>query len=195
MGRIAETVRRAVQCAAAMKAQRGEGGLDDNERVLRYLAKVTVNPAIANGLAGHVGSLREGRIADMVVWRPDHFPVRPELVLKAGMPTWGASGAGGATTMMTEPVRVGPQIAGTGAAPGQVSLAFLAASAMDADLPTTRERARVSDCRALTAADMVRNSRTGVVVVDAASETVTLDGEPVTCEPVAEVAYSRRYLL
>jgi urease subunit alpha len=195
MGRIAETVRRAVQCAAAMKAQRGEGGLDDNERVLRYLAKVTVNPAIAHGLAAHVGSLRVGRLADLVVWRPDLFPVRPELVLKAGMPTWGASGAGGATTMMTEPVRVGPQIAGTGAAPGQVSLAFLAGSAMDADLPTTRERARVSDCRALTAVDMVRNSRTGGVVVDPVSETVTLDGERVACQPVAEVAYSRRYVL
>jgi urease subunit alpha len=195
MGRISETVRRAVQCAAAMKAQRGEGGRDDNERVLRYLAKVTVNPAIAHGLAAHVGSLREGRLADLVVWRPDLFPVRPELVLKAGMPTWGASGAGGATTMMTEPVRVGPQIAGTGAAPGQVSLAFLAGSAMDADLPTTRERARVSDCRALTAADMVRNSRTGSVVVNPTSRTVTLDGERATCEPVAEVAYSRRYLL
>jgi urease subunit alpha len=195
MGRIAETVRRAFQCAAAMKAQRGGGGADDNDRVLRYLAKVTVNPALAHGLAAHVGSLREGRLADLVVWRPDLFPVRPELVLKAGMPTWGASGAGGATTMMTEPVRVGPQIAGTGAAPGQVSLAFLAGSAMEADLPTTRERARVSDCRGLTAADMVRNARTGTVVVDPASETVTLDGEPVTCEPVAEVAYSRRYLL
>jgi urease subunit alpha len=195
MGRIAETVRRAFQCAAAMKAQRGGGGADDNERVLRYLAKVTVNPAIAHGLSAHVGSLREGRLADLVVWRPDLFPVRPELVLKAGMPTWGASGAGGATTMMTEPVRVGPQIASTGAGPGQVSLAFLAESAMDADLPTTRERARVTDCRALTAADMVRNDRTGTVDVDAASETVTLDGEPVACEPVAEVAYSRRYLL
>jgi urease subunit alpha len=195
MGRIAETVRRAFQCAAAMKAQRGGGGADDNERVLRYLAKVTVNPAIAHGLAAHVGSLREGRLADLVVWRPDLFPVRPELVLKGGMPAWGVSGAGGATTMMTEPVRVGPQIAGTGAGPGQVSLAFLAGSAMDADLPTTRERARVSDCRALTAADMVANSRTGAVVVDPVSETVTLDGEPVTCEPVAEVAYSRRYLL
>jgi urease subunit alpha len=194
MGRIAETVRRAFQCAAAMKAQRG-GGADDNERVLRYLAKVTANPAIAHGLAAHVGSLREGRLADLVVWRPDLFPVRPELVLKGGMPAWGASGAGGATTMMTEPVRVGPQIAATGAGPGQVSLAFLAGSAMDADLPTTRERARVSDCRALTAADMVGNSRTGAVVVDPAAETVTLDGEPVTCEPVAEVAYSRRYLL
>jgi urease subunit alpha len=195
MGRIAETVRRAFQCAAAMKAQRGGGGGGDNERVLRYLAKVTVNPAIAHGLAAHVGSLREGRLADLVVWRPDLFPVRPELVLKAGMPAWGASGAGGATTMMTEPVRVSPQIAGTGTAPGRVSLAFLAGSAMDADLPTTRERAPVSDCRALTAADMVANSRTGTVAVDPASETVTLDGEPVTCEPVAEVAYSRRYLL
>jgi urease subunit alpha len=195
MGRIAETVRRAFQCAAAMKAQRGGGGADDNERVLRYLAKVTVNPAIAHGLSGHVGSLREGRLADLVVWRPDLFPVRPELVLKAGMPTWGVSGAGGATTMMTEPVRVGPQIAGTGAGPGRVSLAFLAGSAMDADLPTTRERARVSNCRALTAADMIRNDRTGAVAVDQASETVTLDGEPVACEPVAEVAYSRRYLL
>ncbi len=195
MGRIAETVRRAFQCAAAMKAQRGAGGPDDNERVLRYLAKVTVNPAIAHGLAAHVGSLREGRLADLVVWRPDLFPVRPELVLKAGMPAWGASGAGGATTMMTEPVRVGPQIAATGAAPGQVSLAFLAGAAMDADLPTTRERARVSGCRELTAADMVGNSRTGRVVVDPASQTVTLDGEPVSCDPVAEVAYSRRYLL
>ncbi len=195
MGRITETVRRAFQCAAAMKAQRGGGGMDDNERVLRYLAKVTVNPAIAHGLSAHVGSLREGRLADLVVWRPDLFPVRPELVLKAGMPAWGASGAGGATTMMTEPVRVGPQIAGTGAAPGQVSLAFLAGSAMAADLPTTRERARVSDCRELAAADMVRNGRTGTIVVDAAAETVTLDGEPVACAPVAEVAYSRRYLL
>ena len=195
MGRIAETVRRAFQCAAAMKAERGGAGADDNERVLRYLAKVTVNPAIAHGLAAHVGSLREGRLADMVVWRPDLFPVRPELVLKAGMPAWGASGAGGATTMMTEPVRVGPQIAATGAGPGQVSLAFLAGSAMAADLPTTCERAQVSDCRALTAADMVRNSRTGSVVVDPRSETVTLDGEPVACEPVTEVAYSRRYLL
>jgi urease subunit alpha len=194
MGRIGETVRRAFQCAAAMKTQRG-GGSDDNERVLRYLAKVTVNPAIAHGLAAHVGSLREGRLADLVVWRPDLFPVRPELVLKAGMPAWGASGAGGATTMMTEPVRIGPQIAATGAGPGQVSLAFLAGAAMDADLPTTRERARVADCRELTAADMVANSRTGTVVVDPEGETVTLDGEPVACEPVADVAYSRRYLL
>jgi urease subunit alpha len=196
MGRVGETVRRAFQCAAVMKAQRGPGpGPDDNERVLRYLAKVTINPAIAHGLAADVGSLQTGRLADMALWWPGLFPVRPELVLKAGMPAFGASGGGSATTMMAEPVSVRAQIAATGAAPGRVSLAFLAAAAMGADIPTTRTRAAVSQCRELTAADMVRNTRTGVVTVDPARRTVSLDGEPVTCMPAAEVPYSRRYVL
>jgi urease subunit alpha len=87
MGRVGETVRRAFQCAAVMKAQRGAGaGRADNERVLRYLAKVTINPAVTHGLSADVGSLRPGRLADLVLWQPAHFPVRPELVLKAGMP-------------------------------------------------------------------------------------------------------------
>ncbi|HEY3763557.1 MAG TPA: urease subunit alpha, partial [Gaiellales bacterium] len=196
MGRVGETVRRAFQCADVMKAQRGgETGPADNERVLRYVAKVTVNPAVAHGLAADVGTLRPGRLADMVLWRPELFPVRPELVLKAGMPAWGASGVGGATTMMTEPVRIGPQIGAIGAAPGRLSLAFLAGSAMAADVPTTRARARVSQCRELTAADMVRNARTGTIAVDPAARTVTLDGEPLTCVPACDLAYNRRYLL
>jgi urease subunit alpha len=196
MGRVGETVRRAFQCAAVMKAQRGAGpGPADNERVLRYLAKVTINPAVAHGLSADVGSLRPGRLADLVLWRPALFPVRPELVLKAGMPAWGASGSGGASTMMAEPVRVGPQIAATGAAPGRVSLAFLAGVAMDADIPTTRERAQVAGCRDLTARDMVRNGRTGTITVDAEAGSVSLDGEPLTCAPAAEVPYSGRYLL
>ena len=151
--------------------------------MLRYLAKVTINPAIAHGLSADVGSLQVGRLADMTLWWPALFPLRPELVLKAGMPAWGASGGGNATTMMAEPVSVRPQIAATGAAPGRGSLAFLAAAAMDADLPITRARATVSDCRSLTAADMVRNTRTGTIVVDAARRTVSLDGEPLTCRP------------
>ena len=196
MGRVGETLRRAFQCAAVMKVQRGPGsGPDDNERVLRYLAKVTINPAVAHGLSADVGSLQVGRLADLAMWWPTLFPVRPELVLKAGMPAWGASGSGNATTMLVEPVRVGPQIAGTGAGPGRVSLAFLAEAAMSADLPTTRTRAAVSDCRELTAADMVRNSLTGTVTVDAARRTVSLDGEPLTCLPVAEVPYSGHYLM
>jgi urease subunit alpha len=196
MGRIGETVRRAFQCAAVMKEQRGpEPGAADNERVLRHLAKVTVNPAIAHGLSADVGSLRPGRLADMVLWRPGLFPVRPELVLKAGIPAWGAAGVGGATTVLTEPVRVGPQIGALGAAPARLSLAFLANAAMDADIPTTRRRARVSDCRELTAADMVRNSRTGAIAVDAAARRVTLDGEPLACEPSRELPYSSLFLL
>jgi urease subunit alpha len=111
------------------------------------------------------------------------------------MPAWGASGSGGASTMMAEPVRVGPQIAATGAAPARVSLAFLAGAAMDADIPSTRERARVSGCRDLTAHDMVRNARTGTITVDAGSRSVSLDGDPLSCAPAAVVPYSSRYLL
>ena len=196
MGRVGETVRRAFQCAAVMKAQRGaEPGRADNDRVLRHLAKVTVNPAVAHGMAADVGSLRPGRLADMVLWRPGLFPVRPELVLKAGIPAWGASGTGGATTMMTEPVRIGPQIGALGTAPARTSLAFLAGSAMDADVPTSRQRARVSGCRELTAADMARNSRTGTIVVDAAAEVVTLDGEPLVLDVNCELPHNSLFLL
>ncbi len=196
MGRIGETLRRAFQCADMMKAQRGgESGPADNERVLRFLAKATVNPAITHGLAADVGSLQIGRLADMALWQPHLFAVRPELVVKAGFPTWGASGSGNATTMLTEPTSVGRQVGAVGAAPGQLSLAFLAGSAMEAELPTSRRRARVGGTRELTAADMVRNSRLGTIAVDAVAGSVTLDGEPVTCEPAESVAFSVRYLL
>ncbi len=104
-----------------MKAQRGgESGPGDNERVLRYLAKATINPAITHGLSGDVGSLQVGRLADLAMWLPHFFAVRPELVLKSGFPTWGASGSGNATTMMSQPTSVGPQVrrgrSGAGAA-------------------------------------------------------------------------------
>ncbi len=196
MGRIGEITSRTFQCASAMREERGgEGGRHDNERVLRYLAKLTINPAIAHGMARHVGSLELGKLADVVFWRPDMFAVRPELVLKAGLPVWGASGSGNASTAMTEPVSVQRQVAAYGTAPGRVSLAFLAGSALAADLPITRPRARVEGCRGLTAADMVRNTRTGVVRVDAVRDVVTLDGEVVAAEPVSRVAFSGTYLL
>ena len=106
MGRIGEVVRRAFQCADAMKAQFGaESGQADNQRVLRYLAKVTINPAITHGLAAHVGSLEVGKLADMVMWAPEFFAVRPELTLKAGMPTYGASGEGNGSTSMASRCR------------------------------------------------------------------------------------------
>jgi len=196
MGRIGEVVRRAFQCAAAMRPWAGrEPGPADNERVLRYLAKVTINPAIAHGLAGHVGSLQPGRLADMVLWAPELFAVRPELVLKAGLPAYGASGDGNASTMMAEPVSVQRQFAALGSAPGRTSLAFLAGSAMQADIPSTRRRVAVSGCRELTAADMVRNTRTGTVAVDGERREVRLDGERVSAPPVERLAFSASYLL
>ena len=196
MGRIGEVTRRIFQNAHAMKVLRGgEGGCADNERVLRHLAKITINPAIAHGLAGHVGSLEVGKLADIVLWQPELFGVRPELMLKAGFPAWGASGDGNATTLLCEPVSLGPQIGAIGGAPARLSLAFLAGCAMDAEIGSERPRARVEGCRELTSAQMVRNARRGTVRVDPRSHRVTLDGEPVEAPPLEEVALSGRYLL
>jgi urease subunit alpha len=196
MGRIGEVVRRAFQNAAWMRRLRGpEPGPGDNERALRHLAKVTINPAIAHGLAAHVGSLQPRRLADAVLWRPEHFAVRPELVLKSGIAAWGASGDPNATTMLAEPVLIRRQIGAEGAAAARLSAAFLAREAIDAELPSTRSRLPVEGCRELTAADMVRNSRTGEVRVDPRTHEVTLDGEPVDAPPLDEVQLSARYLL
>ena len=195
MGRAGEVVRRALQNADWMKAVRGGEGEHDNARVLRHIAKVTINPALVHGLAGHVGALTPGRLADAVLWQPALMGVRPELVLKAGMAAWGASGDGNATTMLSEPVRVQRQVGGIGGAPARVSLAFLAGSAMDAELPTVRERARVEGCRDLTAADMLHNDRRGDVRVDPRTYAVTLDGEAVEAPPVERLAFSGRFLL
>jgi urease subunit alpha len=196
MGRAGEVIRRAFQNADAMRRARGgEPGPGDNARVLRHLAKVTINPARAHGLGHDVGSLEIGKVADLAMWTPEQFAVRPELVLKLGMPAWGASGDPNATTMGCEPVLVRPQIAAHGAAAARVSLAFLAGSAMDAELPTTRPRSRVHGCREVTAADMCRNERLADVTVDPRTHEVRVDGEPVAAEPLTDVALSGRYLL
>jgi urease subunit alpha len=196
MGRAGEVIRRAFQNADAMRRARGgEPGPGDNARVLRHLAKVTINPALAHGLAHDVGSLAPGRIADLVLWAPEQFAVRPELVLKMGMPVWGASGDPNGSTALCEPTLVRRQVAAYGAAPARVSLAFLAGCALDAELPTTRPRSRVHGCRELTAADMCRNDVRADVTVDPRTHEVRVDGEPVAAEPLTDVALSRRYLL
>ena len=197
MGRAGQVLRTALQNADAMRRQRGSepGGRADNERVLRHVAKATVNPAIAHGLAGHVGSLQPGRLADVVIWRPQQLGVRPEMVLKQGLVVWGASGVGDAATSFSEPVRVGPQVGARGAAPARCSVAFLAGTAMQAELPTTRERLEVRGCRGLGAEDMVRNTLRGAVVVDPKREEVRLDGEPVAMALVERVAFGPSHLL
>jgi urease subunit alpha len=199
MGRAGEVVRRAFQNADVMKRVRGVdaggGGLADNDRVLRHLAKVTINPAIVHGLSHDVGALTPGRLADCVLWRPELFGVRPELVVKMGVSVWGASGDPDATTMLCEPVVVRRQVGAHGAAAARLSTAFLAQAAMDADLPTTRPRSAVRGCRDVTAAEMVRNDVLADVTVSPDGTEVRVDGEPVGIAPVDEVALSWRYLL
>jgi urease subunit alpha len=201
MGRAGEVVRRAFQNADVMKRVRGGDGYRthpsraDNERVLRHLAKVTINPAIAHGLSHDVGALTPGRVADCVLWLPQFFGVRPELVVKMGVAAWGASGDPNATTMVCEPVVVRRQVGARGGAAARLSLAFTSAAAADAELPTTRTRSIVRGCRDVTAADMVRNDARAAVDVAADGSWVSVDGERVGIEPVDEVALSWKHLL
>jgi urease subunit alpha len=201
MGRIGESLRRAMQLASLMRDARGPLGDagDDNERVLRYLAKATINPALAHGMAGHVGSLGIGRLADIVLWDPAWFAVKPFLVLKGGFPAWGAVGDPNASTAFCQPVRVAAQIGGIGAAPARGSIAFVSRAAIESggaeDLPTAKQRIAVSGVRGLSAAEMVRNDAVAAVRVDPATHVVTVDGEPIDVPPAAAVPLSALHLL
>lgn len=198
MGRAGEVFRRAIQNADVMKRARGSagyGGLGDNERVLRHVAKVTINPAITHGLSHDVGALTEGRVADCVFWLPQNFGIRPELVVKMGIAAWGASGDANATTAVCEPVVVQRQVGAHGRAAARLSLAFTSAAAQDTELPTERRRSIVRGCRDVTAADMVRNDVRADVDVAPDGSWVSVDGERIGIEPIEEVSLSWRYLL
>jgi urease subunit alpha len=220
MGRIGETVRRTLQLAHAMKRWRGtEAGAgwpqapavrrwspapsadrsDDNERVLAYLAKVTVEPAIVHGIATEVGSLAPGRMADVVLWRPERFGVRPALVLKAGAFAWGALGQGNASVEGVQPVRQGAHWGGTGRAASSISTTFVSRAALEGGirehLGSRRRFVAVQGTRGLTREALVANRATAAIEVDARDGTVTLGGRVLAAEPVAEVPLSRLHLL
>ncbi|MFI5530494.1 urease subunit alpha [Kitasatospora sp. NPDC051853] len=205
MGRAGETVRRTFAMAGKMKLELGplDGGFgtteagDDNERVLRYIAKLTINPAIAHGLSHEVGSIEVGKLADIVLWRPDHFGAKPQLVLKSGFPAYGVTGDPNASTDRCEPLVLGPQFGAHGATAADLSVAFVARAAVDNGdtLPTRRRRVAVRGTRGIGPADMVRNARTGTVQVEATTGLVSLDGEPLRSAPADSVSLSRLYFL
>jgi urease subunit alpha len=212
MGRIGETLRRTVQLADAMKGWRatqagagwagappaGDDPGDDNERVLRYLAKCTTEPAIVHGATDEVGSLRPGRLADIVLWRPSFFGVKPELVLKAGYPAWGVVGEGNATVEGAEPTRYRPHWGG-GSAAASISVTFVSRGALETGLASRLETRRplvaVEGCRGLTRDSLWANRAIVPIDVDVADGTVTLDGRVLASTPVADVPLSRRYFL
>jgi urease subunit alpha len=215
MGRMMETVRRTIQLAHVMQAWRrtsagaGHPGLpaddgdpfDANERVLRYLAKVTIEPAITHGIADHVGSLSPGRLADIVLWRPAYFGVKPELVLKSGLAAWGPLGEGNASVERAQPTRYQPDWGGSGRAAASLSATFVSAHGVaDRGLrarleATGRTVLPVSGTRGLTRASLARNRTTPPIEVDRGDGHVTLDGRPLETEPVRDVPLNRRYWL
>jgi urease subunit alpha len=196
MGRIGETTRRTWQLAHVMQRAAGDEAQVANARILRYLAKLTVNPARTHGIAHDVGTLEVGKLADVVLWRPAYFGVKPQLVLKAGFPAWGGLGSGSGSTRFGEPIVQGPLWGGTGAAPSRLATVFTS-GAGEASV-----RARwpgpvgvVRDTRGVTKRDLVRNGSTPEVVVDGDREEVRVDGVPVTLAPVSELPLNRAYFL
>ncbi len=199
MGRAGETVRRTFQLAAKNKQDRQfEPTVNDNGRVRQYMAKLTINPAIAHGLSHEIGSLDIGKLADIVLWRPDHFGAKPQLVLKAGFPAYGVTGDPNATTDSCEPLVLGPQFGSFGATAADLSVAFVSQAAIDAGddhMTTRRRRVAVRGTRNIGPADLMLNNRLGTVDVDSATGMVTLDGESVYSAPSESVSLSRLYFL
>jgi urease subunit alpha len=203
MGRVAEVITRTWQTAHKMKVQRGplpqERPGNDNERVKRYVAKYTINPAIAHGISHLVGSLEVGKLADLAIWQPAFFGYRPEIVIKGGAIAWAAMGDPAASIPTPQPVRMLPMWGSFGRAPARVAVTFVSALSLEAGLAQTyggeRALVPVRNTRGIGKADMVRNSALPRIEVDPSTYEVRADGELLTCEPLAELPLAQRYAL
>jgi urease subunit alpha len=198
MGRAGETVRRTFQLAAKNKTDLHDDRATDNDRVRQYMAKLTINPAIAHGLSHEIGSIEVGKLADIVLWRPDHFGAKPQLVLKSGFPAYGVTGDPNATTDSCEPLVLGPQFGSFGATAADLSVAFVSGAAVDDGndhITTRRRRVGIRNTRGIGPADMVHNNRLGNIAVDSRTGLVSLDGQPVYSDPSDTVSLSRLYFL
>ncbi len=192
MGRGGEVVRRTWQLAHRMAT--GESA-PHNDRILRYLAKYTINPALTHGMAAHVGSLEPGKLADVVLWRPDSFGAKPEAVIKHGFIVWAAVGDGSGSIRSGQPRRYDRMFGGLGDAPRGLSTLFVSRSAAEAGLPAAmpdRQFAIVGATRRLGRRDMVRNESVPDVEVPMEGP-VLIDGRPARLDPVSEVPLGQRY--
>ncbi|WP_045731844.1 urease subunit alpha [Pseudarthrobacter chlorophenolicus] len=218
MGRVGEVITRTWQVADKMKKQRGvlaaDGGTDvgadgsasghgsagsDNFRLKRYVAKYTINPALAQGIADTVGSVEEGRFADLVLWDPAFFGVKPELVLKGGQIAYALMGDANASIPTPQPRTMRPMFGAFGKAVQQSSITFLSKAAIEAgvaeELGLEKVIRPVSGIRNLTKADLKYNDATPDIQVDPETYQVTVDGEDVTCEPADVLPMAQRYFL
>jgi urease subunit alpha len=204
MGRVGEVVLRTWQTAHVMKQRRGplpgDSERADNVRARRYVAKYTICPAIAHGLDGEVGSVEVGKLADLVLWEPAFFGVKPHLVLKGGMIAWGQMGDANASIPTPEPVLPRPMFGAAPAVAAATSVAFVAPVALETGelaerLGLGRPLVPVRDTRALTKADLVNNDARPDVRVDPDTFAVTIDGDLVEAAPAAELPMAQRYFL
>jgi urease subunit alpha len=204
MGRIGETIARTWQLAAHMKGERGslaedEGSGNDNARIKRYVAKYTINAARIFGIDSEIGSLEPGKLADLVLWDPRFFGIKPEVVFKGGFPAWSVMGESNASLMTCEPLRYRPQWGADGPARHATSVTFMAQAAIDAGVPERaglRKRAVAPrGTRSLTKKDLVLNDALPTVSVDPETYRVEVDGELCTCEPMTRVPLGQLYVL
>ncbi|MFJ6054081.1 urease subunit alpha [Streptomyces sp. NPDC092307] len=202
MGRVGEVVLRTWQTAHVMKKRRGflpGDGPADNHRARRYVAKYTINPAVAQGLAREIGSVENGKLADLVLWNPAFFGVKPELVIKGGQIAYAQMGDANASIPTPQPVLPRPMFGSHGRAPGLNSLNFTAQAALDDGLPERlglgKQFVAIESTRKLSKADMRGNDAMPRVEVDADTFTVTIDGEAVEPAPAAQLPMAQRYFL
>ncbi|HEU5189700.1 MAG TPA: urease subunit alpha [Methylomirabilota bacterium] len=202
MGRIAEVITRTWQTADKMKRQRGAlagDGRADNVRAKRYVAKYTINPAISHGIAHEVGSVEAGKLADLVIWKPAFFGVKPELVVKGGLIVTAAMGDPNASIPTPQPVRYRPMFAAYGRAVGSTSVTFVSRAALEDGVPLRlglqKRASAVRGCRGLSKAAMIHNAYVPRMEVDAETYEVRADGQLLTCEPASVLPMAQRYFL
>jgi urease subunit alpha len=212
MGRVGEVIVRTWQTAHKMKAQRGalpgdtrpggtpgDSSRNDNARIKRYLAKYTINPAIAHGISHEVGSLEVGKWADIVVWKPAFFGAKPSLIVKGGCIALAAMGDPNASIPTPQPVHYRPMFGAFGGALARGSLTFVSQAGLKADIGTRfglqKTLSAVHNIRAITKRDMVHNHLTPRMEVDAQTYAVRADGELLTCEAATVLPLAQRYFL
>ncbi|SFS56169.1 urease subunit alpha [Saccharopolyspora flava] len=202
MGRIGEVVLRTWQTAHAMKRRRGSLDGDtraDNNRAQRYVAKYTINPALAHGIAGEVGSVEVGKLADLVLWEPQFFGVRPHSVLKGGFAAWAAMGDPNASIPTPQPYVLRPSFGSAPRTAAASSAFFVAPASLEDGLAERLELSTpmtaIASTRDITKAEMVRNSATPDIQVDPDSFAVRIDGDLVEPDPVRELPMAQRYFL
>jgi urease subunit alpha len=211
MGRVGEVVTRTWQTAHKMKVQRGPlsatqaGSLpgdsqgNDNARAKRYVAKYTINPAITHGMAAEIGSIEPGKLADLVLWKPAFFGVKPEMIVKGGFIAWSAMGDPNASIPTPQPVLYRPMFGSFGAATAATSITFVSVASLNAGAPQRlglkKLIAPVRNCRRIGKKDMVHNGAKPNIEVDPETYEVRVDGTLITCDPARVLPLAQRYFL